>query len=144
MVVWGPGFDSLQECVGFLGILELLDQAWEKGSMRDGGLRPSFSRPTQSALTNRLCLLKHPPLVTVLWFEDALSRGHWLLWSQQKHSAVLQSCASLLRLYCASLIRNADSCGLVPPRVRGRTNTRLCLHILVSTRPRAFGSPADG
>lgn len=111
--------------------------------MRDGDLRPSFSRTTHSVVTNMLCLLKHPPLLNLLAFEDEPNRP---LWCQQKHSAVLQSCASLLRLYCTSLVRNADSCGLVffPPRVRGRTNTHLCLHILVSTCLRAFGSPADG
>lgn len=38
-------------------------------------------------------------------------------------------------LYCASLIRNADSCGLVPPPQYVDTPTLvLCLHTLVSTR----------
>lgn len=55
-----------------------------------------------------------------------------LLGCQQKHSAVLQICASLLRLYCTSLVRNADSCAFVffffsPTSTRTHQHTLVCV-----------------
>lgn len=83
------------------GALELLNQAWEKGSMRDGDLSPSFSRTTQSAVTNLLCLFKNPPLLTFLSFEDEFNRRYFVC---SGASRSIQPCCRSAPLCCASIV----------------------------------------